>query len=365
MIPALLFFYGAMALLFSVNALRRPTPPGRKLAPIWLFAVITAEAPWVWVLFRPLLAGLMVAAGALDRPGGRAGLWMVAASIPLQFLLARRANRSAMEISPRLAEATWWERLTGWPYRVPATVEVANDLEYSPGLTLDLYRPRQGGDGRTLVYLHGGSWGGGDPRRQFRPIIHHLAASGWSVAAIRYPLSPQATFPDHLDGALSVFDWIAARGTDWGLDPDRVAIAGGSAGAHLASLAALSPRVKVTAAVCLYGVYDFLNRHRHRNDWPVIPVRVMKATAAAAPDLYRAASPVDQAHDSAPPFLLVHGTFDSLVPLAETEVFARALEEAGGKVDVVKVRWGQHAFDIMGGARTRALAVRIEEFLRI
>lgn len=362
MSSAALFVYGFLALFMTVNALRQPSPPGARLPALWLPAVLVAEAPWMWFVLRPVSAGFLVLLGGGRSPVGEWGLWLVGASLVLQLELVRRAHISAGEVSERQAPATWWERLTGWPYRPPIGVSRQSDVVYAPGLSLDLYRRAQT-TGRCLVYLHGGSWGGGDPRRQFRPVIHHLAAEGWVVAAIRYPLSPAATFPDHLTGALQVFDWIRAEGSTHGIDPDRLAIAGGSAGAHLASLAALGMREKIRAAVCLYGVYDFFNRHRHRYDWPVIPNRVMKVSAESDPDRYRAASPLDQSHPEAPPFLLIHGTSDSLVPVAETTVFAAALEENNVSVELLRVRWGQHAFDIMGGARSRALAIRIREFL--
>ena len=359
---AALFVYGSLALLMTVNALRRPSPPGARLPPLWLPAVLVAEAPWILFVLRPLFTGILLLLGGGRRPVGVWGLWLVGASLVLQLELVRRARVSAREVSQRQVPASWWERLTGWPYRAPVGVSRRSDVIYAPGLSLDLYRGARP-SGRCLVYLHGGSWGGGDPRRQFRPVIHHLAAEDWIVAAIRYPLSPAATFPDHLTGALQVFDWISAEGWRYGIDPGRLAIAGGSAGAHLASLAALGMHENIRAAVCLYGVYDFFNRHRHRYDWPVIPNKVMKVSAAADPDRYRAASPLDQSHPEAPPFLLVHGTSDSLVPVAETTVFAAALEENDVPVELLRVRWGQHAFDIMGGARSRALAVRVAEFL--
>jgi acetyl esterase/lipase len=324
--------------------------------------VLVAEAPWLWLLLRPTFVLLFAFLGALANPVGVWGLGLVAVSMVMQLELTRRARISSAQTSDRQAEASWWERFSGWPFRMPVGVTRESDIAYAPGLTLDAYRPALP-SGKCLVYLHGGSWGGGDPRRQFRTVVHHLASQGWVVVAIRYPLSPAATFPEHLTGALQVLEWIGANGAQYDIDPQRVAIAGSSAGAHLASLAALGSHESIRAAVCLYGVYDFLNRHRHRYDWPLIPNRVMKVSAELAPDRYRAASPLDQSHPDAPPFLLVHGTFDSLVPIAESTVFAAALEESGVPVEFVRVGWGQHAFDILGGARTRALAVRIEEFL--
>jgi dipeptidyl aminopeptidase/acylaminoacyl peptidase len=117
------------------------------------------------------------------------------------------------------------------------------------------------------------------------------------------------------------------------------------------------------AAVVLYGIYDFFNRNNTRVNWPLIPNRVMKAAMADAPDRYRQASPIDQVREDAPPFLVIHGTSDSLVPIAEAEFFVDALRTAGAPVEFLRVHRAQHAFDILGGVRTRALAVRIEHFL--
>jgi acetyl esterase/lipase len=144
----------------------------------------------------------------------------------------------------------------------------------------------------------------------------------------------------------------------------RVAIAGGSSGAHLAALAALrKSEASVSAAVVLYGIYDFFNRNKTRVDWPLIPRNVMKSTPDRAPELYRAASPIDQVHADAPPFLVVHGTHDSLVPIGESRYFAAALREAGAQVEMIEVAGAQHAFDALGGVRTRALAALTESFL--
>jgi acetyl esterase/lipase len=345
---------------------------------MWLPAVITAELPWLWLASRVLIGSGFIGLGALELSMGWLALWLLVAAQVLQLELLRRAEVSARQIGPGRSHASWWEVVTGWPYRIPAAVERISGVEYAPGLTLDLYRPRRRSDVAIpcLVYVHGGSWGGGDPRRVFRTVVHHLAAQGWGVATIRYPLSPEATFPDHLIGVKRAILWVKTAGAEsYGLDPQKVALAGGSAGAHLASLAVLTDSnyqpgfetadTSTRAAVVLYGIYDFANRNQTRVDWPVIPRRVMKATVAEAPERYREASPIDQVRSGSPPILVVHGTSDSLVPVAEAQFFVEALRAAGGPVEYLPVEKGQHAFDVVGGARTRALAVRIEQFLEV
>jgi len=376
MSSAFFLVYAVLALFAAFNAVRGASPPTSRFPALWLPAVLVAEAPWLWFLLRTMVGAGFFALGALDLSMGRLALGMLVIAQILQLELIRRVAASARALGPGRARALWWERLTGWPYRVPKNVERAAHIEYGAGLTLDVYRSRRPSDepAPCLVYVHGGSWGGGDPRRVFRTVVHHLASKGWVVVTIRYPLSPTATFPEHVVGVKQAVHWVKTDGvSDFGLDPERVAVAGGSAGAHLASLAVLaignyqpgfeSADTSVKAAVVLYGIYDFVNRNQTRFDWPLIPNRVMKATVAEAPDRYREASPIDQVRGDAPPFLVVHGTSDSLVPIAEAEFFVEALRAAGGSVEFLPVQRAQHAFDILGGARTRALAVRIERFL--
>lgn len=361
---ALLFIYGAIAVLTGVNALRKPSPPTSRFPPIWLPAMIVGEAPWLYLTLRIVIAAVLVAAGGLELTMGWIGLALVGIAQIMQLESARRAYAGASRLDHPPVKVAWHQRVSSLPFRVPETIERIEGLEYLPGLGLDLYRTRRTSQpSPTLIYVHGGGWGGGDPRRQFRTITHHLAENGWVVLNIRYPLSPVATFPEHLHAVEQAIRWARSTGSEHGVDPTRVAIAGGSSGAHLAALVALRAKEPVSAAVVLYGIYDFFNRNKTRFDWPLIPRNVMKATPDRAPELYRAASPIDQVHADAPPFLIVHGTHDSLVPVPESRYFAEALAAAGASVQLVEVDGAQHAFDALGGVRTRALAAVIREFL--
>ncbi|MDP3984101.1 MAG: alpha/beta hydrolase [Acidimicrobiia bacterium] len=374
MSSALLFTYGFVALMTAINGLRKPSPPTSRFPPLWLPAMLVGEAPWSYLAGRMVIAGTLVALGGTTLAMGRSGLLMVGAAQVMQLESARRSQVGAKRIGLRPVAAPFWQRLTSWPFKIPPGVERIEGLEYLPELTMDLYRSDvDRPPAPALIYVHGGSWGGGDPRRQFRTVTHHLASQGWIVLTIRYPLSPAATFPDHLVGVNRAIHWARTTGQEFGIDPGRLTIAGGSAGAHLAALAALTngkyqpgfedADTSVAAAVVLYGIYDFFNRNRTRFDWPLIPNRVMKATSEQAPDRFREASPIDQVNADAPPFLVVHGTHDSLVPPDESRYFAQALAAAGADVELLEVHGAQHAFDALGGIRTRALAARIEQFL--
>ena len=208
-------------------------------------------------------------------------------------------------------------------------------------------------------------------------MFHRLARRGWVILDIRYPLSPNATFPDHLIGVKRAIAWAKNGGARFGVDPSRVVVSGGSSGAHLAALAALtdanrdlqpgfeSADTSVVACVPFYGIYDLLVRNPTRIDWPFIARHVLKAGAEDAPDLYRLGSPIDQVHAGSPPFLVVHGEFDSIVLPEESRHFVDALQAGGVDAEYLEVHGAQHGFDAVASLRTRAVADKCVDWLEI
>ena len=184
------------------------------------------------------------------------------------------------------------------------------------------------------------------------------------------------TFPDQLVALKRALAWLRDEGASAGVDPGFIAISGGSAGAHLAALVALTANrpeyqpgfenadTTVQAAVPVYGIYDFLNRNSTRDDWPIIPRWVMKADRETDEALFRQASPLDQVHAAAPPFLVVHGAADSVVPTAEAHQFVAALSAVStNSVGYVEVPGANHAFDALDSLRTHYVISGIQRFL--
>jgi acetyl esterase/lipase len=382
-IAGLYFAYGVFVVFTTVNALRRPSPPTSRLPAIWILAMLNGELPLLTLVSRLSVTAGAWWLGAFDNRVGRWGLWLVAISLlglPVIWWRTLRAGRSLRRHSPSEPRpAAPHVRLTGWARKLPPGLETVSGPQVAEDVSIDFYR-RTDFDPTaphpTLMYLHGGSWTGGDPHAQSRPLIHHLAANGWLVATVRYPLSPQATFPDHLVGAKRALAWLRTDGPSHGVDAAHIAVAGGSAGAHLAALTALTPNrpeyqpgfeetdTSVSACVALYGIYDFLNRNRTRQDWPLIPRVVMKADPIADEARFRAASPLDQVNATAPPFLVIHGSHDSLVPPTEARVFVEALRrESKEDVQYLEVEGAQHAFDAVSSPRSRRVAAVAAEFL--
>ncbi len=382
------FFIALLGFLTALNTLRHSAPDVPPLRrPLWIPMLLTAELVPLRVLTRIISGGLLIWAGALDHRAGRIALWLTLATWGVYVLLVRRSLQTGAVMRAALAEAgistngfveiDWRRALLAWPWRVPSNVERLEDIEYAPGLHLDVYRARHGTPAHApiLLQVHGGGWRGGNRRQQARPLMDRLAARGWICASITYPLSPAATFPEHLVAVKRAIVWLKREAPRRGGDPDSIIVTGGSAGGHLAALAALTPSddsyqpgfegedTSVAGVVTLYGIYDFLNRNRTRDGWPLIPNVVMKARPEDAPAAYRAASPLDRVTPAAPPWLLIHGAQDAVVPPHESRQFYAALADVSDSLVVyAELPGATHTFDIVHSIRTHITISGIARF---
>jgi acetyl esterase/lipase len=174
--------------------------------------------------------------------------------------------------------------------------------------------------------------------------------------------------------------WVKANIAEHGGDPDFVVITGGSAGGHLSSLAALTPNLadfqpgfedadtSVAAAVPFYGVYDFTNRHgTSRADIvPFLERRVFKTALADDRARWEQASPISHVNADAPPFFVLHGTNDSLVPVAQARTFVDELRKTSTSPVVYgELPLAQHAFEIFPSVRTHHTVHAVERFLAV
>jgi len=286
---------------------------------------------------------------------------------------------------PGLPTPRQWKRLA-LPFRMrdPA-VEKISDLTYRDGAggtqRLDIYRRRDQPVGApVLFFIHGGAWmSGTDKQYQGLPMMQHLAARGWVCVSINYRLSPRWAFPAHLVDCKLALAWVKQHIAEYGGDPDCITVSGGSAGGHLTALVALTAGqpelqpgfedvdLRVQAAVPFYGTYDFANRDGiySRGRMRFFAKTIMKATLAQAPDLYRLASPVDHITEGAPPFMIIHGANDTLIPVQEARRFS-ALLRARSHAPVVyaELPGAQHAFEVFRSIRTAEVVPRVEVFLR-
>jgi len=386
-----LFVLSLLAFVGALNALRQPnTDRHPALRPMWLPALVTAEAVPIRVLVHAAAGALLIWAGALEHRIGWLGFWLTILTwidyVFIQFV-ARRAKRtmadslSAVGIEPSgFAHVDWRRVLAAYPYRIPRDVARVESIEYAPGLHLDVYRRRnlEPGPHPALLQIHGGSWRGGNRRQQARPLIHRMAQQGWICVAASYPLVPDATFPDQLVELKRALGWMREGGETYGIDPAFIAVTGGSAGGHLAALIALTANrpeyqpgfeavdTSVQAAVPVYGIYDLLNRNETRDEWPIIPKALMKASKQEAEPRYRAGSPLDQIHPEAPPFFVVHGAADAVVPTGEADQFVAALRQTSNSpAAYAEIPGANHAFDVLDSLRTHYVISGIARFLDV
>jgi acetyl esterase/lipase len=232
--------------------------------------------------------------------------------------------------------------------------------------------------GPVLVQIPGGGWATGRKEGQAEPLMAHLAERGWVCVTANYRLSPRATWPDHIVDVKRALAWTKATIAEHGGDPDFIAITGGSAGGHLSSLAALTSHVaafqpgfeeadtSVAAAVPIYGVYDFTNRHgTGRADMePFLAKVVFKSRLDQDRPRWEEASPITHVRADAPPFFVIHGTNDSLVPIQQARAFVDDLRAHSRQpVAYAEIPGAQHAFEAFPSVRAMAAVHAIERFL--
>lgn len=243
---------------------------------------------------------------------------------------------------------------------------------YQPEVTSQALRP-------AVVQIHGGAWILGDKREQGLPLLYHLAANGWVGFNVNYRLSPGATFPDHLIDIKKAIAWIREHAEEYHIDPNFIAVTGGSAGGHLTALTALTANdpkyqpgfegadTSVQAAVPFYGIYDFTDKLRLLGRGflsKFLEPVVMKAFLKDEPQKFHDASPLSLLHADAPPMLIVHGDKDVLAPVEYARLFSKELAAVSKQhVFYAEIVGAQHAFEIFASPRTNRTVESVERFL--
>ena len=231
----------------------------------------------------------------------------------------------------------------------------------------------------VLIFVPGGAWVHGSRRFQGSALMSHLVEAGWVCLAIDYRVSPRNRWPRHVMDVKAAVAWARANADQFGGDRDFVAIAGCSAGGHLASLAALTPGdekfegelhagadTTVDAAVSIYGRYDWHDRSSPERDGFVdfLENIVVQRRYDRHEDLYRSASPIARVTDGAPPFFVVHGGSDFVIPVAQARAFADELRATSRQaVGYLELPGAQHGFDLLDGVRTGTACTAIGLFL--
>ncbi len=400
---------------FALNAQRPMARQGALAISVFFAGWLTAELPLYHLLWQLAATALFAWAGALGAWPGWVGLAVALVSWGALLDLFVRAQKASQLVEGALVEAL------GSDYERRIAPDLLAQLDPHPPLSemllpfamrrrgverirnlpygqygrrnhLDIYRhedrparaPVSMGETPkpparpVLVQVHGGAWILGDKRQQGLPLVYHLASLGWICVSINYRLSPRSTFPDHEVDVKRALAWVKEHIAEYGGDPDFVVLSGGSAGGHLSSLAALTAGdaelqpgfegadTSVKACVPFYGVYDFTNREGvGRTDMvPFLERLVFKRPFAEGRAAFESASPMSRVHAGAPPFLVIHGTHDTLVPVEQARLFVKLLREASrAPVAYLELPQAQHAFEVFSSVRTAHVVRGVARFL--
>ncbi|WUH92374.1 alpha/beta hydrolase [Streptomyces sp. NBC_00433] len=347
------------ALLLALCALLALRPPRPRRSTPWnpqfTLGFLVNEQPYLflwWLLSR-------TATVLPDADLGSPVWWLATAFSALTVLelalIASRARTARPVLSaaledafgpgaaPRYTRASWWRTVLLPFISWRPDVRRIRNQRYGParrGNRLDVYvsRRAQRTDAPVMVYLHGGGFRTGSKMLGCRSLIYRLAAEGWVCVSADYRLL-RTPYAEQLADARTVVAWARANAPAYGGSSDTIFLVGGSAGAHLAATAALTG-TEVTGVIGLYGYYG-----------------------DAGPD---SASPHAGANPDAPPFLIVHGSLDTLVLREDAQSFAARLRATSRRpVAYAELPGTQHSFDQFHSVRFHAVTDAVLRFAHL
>jgi acetyl esterase len=246
----------------------------------------------------------------------------------------------------------------------PIYADLRENIEYGraggSSLQLDARIPEGKGPFAAAIIVHGGAWVTGDRRRSVEPLFEPLAGARIATFSISYRLpkrgpegfnlanniSQMLAMGTQIEDVRQAVDYVKSHAEEFSVDPRRIALIGESAGAQLAAMAALRPNRggEVRAVVALYGPNDLVKLVQS-SPWIPEPIRQSLEGTMFANLLLsglRDVSPVYWVSKDAPPFLLIHGTADSLVPFEQSEEMYQKLRTESVRCELYSVPGGHH-----------------------
>jgi acetyl esterase/lipase len=243
---------------------------------------------------------------------------------------------------------------------VPSSLVEIKNLEYKKAgeksLQLDIYHlKKMSQPAPVLIFVHGGGWRTGK-RSDYLPYLIDFAEKGYVTATISYRLQKKAKFPAAIQDVKCAIKWIRAHAQDYFIDPNKIAIIGGSAGGHLSLMVAYaseknyfdgeceydSVSSRIQAVVDLYGPVDLTTKYAaaryETKDF-------LGNEYGHAPELYEKASPINYISKDDPPTLIFQGTIDELVPVSQSDSLIVRLENVGVKHEYHRLKGWPHTMD--------------------
>ena len=232
--------------------------------------------------------------------------------------------------------------------------EMLSDVAYcsaDPAQKMDVYFPQSGNLWPVVVYVHGGSWMHGD-KSEAALFASGLNSMGFLVVSLNYRLYPPATFPAMIEDVKCGIRSLRAHATEYNLDPNRIGAMGASAGGHLVSLLGttdpgawdvggyLDQSSRVQAVISLAGVMDLSQTFPNTDG---NEIETMKRIGFSKTNIMEA-SPISHVTPDAPPFLLIHGDLDELVPYQQSQSMYDRLMQNNVPAQLVIVKNASHSF---------------------
>ncbi len=327
------------------------------------FTLRRAAGQGAWVPRLALAAGL-IGAGLASVPGSQLPDTVDNGALAMRNALGRDYEfqiPAAVAATMRPVPFSFADYLTGIH---PGPSQLVPDLPYRTvagrTLLLDRYDPPTAGPHPGLLIVHGGGWESGN-KGEYTPATLYFAARGYTVYDIQYRLSGTDRFPAQLEDVECALGYMRAHAAADGLDPERVAVFGRSAGAHLALLAAYraardpvqpdcGPPATVKAVIAYYAPTDLAEGYTNPLqpdiiESPRLLTAFLGGSPAQVPNQYTAATPQHWLDRPVPPTLLVQGGADQIVGPSNAPKLAAALTAAGDKVVVLPLPWSGHGFD--------------------
>lgn len=244
---------------------------------------------------------------------------------------------------------------------VPDSIEEFKNIEYKNvgevSLKLDIYKlKKQKNPAPVLIFIHGGAWRTGK-RSDYLPYLIDFAKQGYVTATVSYRLVKKAKFPAAVKDVKCAVKWIREHADEYLIDPDKIAVIGGSAGGHLSMMIGYSSdetefngecacdslSSRVQAVVNLYGPSDLTTEYalsrREVTDF-------IEPSYDEAPEMYRKASPIFFITPDDPPTLIFQGTIDELVPVRQADMLKKKLDEVGVPGEYHRLKGWPHTMDI-------------------
>ncbi len=209
-------------------------------------------------------------------------------------------------------------------------------------LRMDLYVPKTAKPAPVVLWMFGGGWRFGS--KGYHVNVRDLTSAGIAVASIQYRLSSTAVYPAQLEDCRAAAQWLRVNGARYGIDATRMGASGESSGGQLAAmLAATEGKSRIRAVCALYAPTDIVEMgHKYAKPGRLSLIdRFLGGPIDQKLALAEEASPLNYINRSLPPFLIIHGEFDGVVPLEQSERFFLALGDVGVETEFMVV-YGKH-----------------------